>query len=78
MKYIILLIVAIVVFPKTAENETIDLVQKEFNQFCKVYMVYVNEYPMHFAAGCCDFNHPSNDVLKIEYLGDKFEEKECV
>ena len=41
-------------------------------------MVYVNKFPMHFAAGCCEFNHPSNDVLKIEYLGDKFEEKECV
>ena len=41
-------------------------------------MVYVNEYPMHFAAGCCDFNHPSNDKQKIEYLGDKFEESDCV
>ena len=41
-------------------------------------MVYVNDYPMHFAAGCCDYNHPSNDVSKIEYLGDKFEKEECV
>tara|TARA_R100000951_G_scaffold84120_1_gene71881 strand:+ start:3448 stop:3687 length:240 start_codon:yes stop_codon:yes gene_type:complete len=79
MKYLIFLsILTIIVFPKTAENETIDLVQEEFIKFCKVYMVYVNKYPMHFAAGCCDFNHASNNRQKIEYLGDKFEKKECV
>ena len=73
MKYIILFLVLFTFNAQADENWP-----PEFEKFCKVYMVYVNEYPMHFAAGCCDFNHPSNDRQKIEYLGDKFEEKECV
>ena len=54
------------------------MVKHNWNEFCKVYIIYVDKYPMSFSAGCCDFNHPSNERLKIEYLGDKFEEKECV
>ena len=50
----------------------------EWDEFCKVWMKYVDKYPMALSAGCCDFNHPSNDRLKIEYLGDKFEESDCV
>ena len=73
MKYIILFIVLFTFHAQANENWT-----PEFSKFCKVYMVYVNQFPMSFAAGCCDFNHPSNDEQKIEYLGDKFEEKECV
>ena len=72
MKYLILFLVLFNFNAQANENWT-----PEFNKFCKVYMVYVNQFPMHFAAGCCDFNHISNDILKIEYLGDKFEEKEC-
>jgi len=50
----------------------------EWDEFCKVWMKYVNKYPNAMSAGCCDFNHPSNDRQKIEYLGDKFEESDCV
>ena len=78
MKYLFLFIVAIIVFPKTTQNQTIDMVKYQWDEFCKVYMVYVNKYPNAMSAGCCDFNHPSNDVSKIEYLGDKFEKEECV
>ena len=73
MKYLILFLVLFSFNAQANENWT-----PEFNKFCKVYMLYVNKFPMHFAAGCCEFNHPSNDEQKIEYLGDKFEEKECV
>ena len=78
MKYLILLIVAIIFIPKKVQNEPINMVQHEWDEFCKVYIIYVDKYPMSFAAGCCEFNHPSNHRLKIEYLGDKFEKKECV
>tara|TARA_R110002020_G_scaffold253686_1_gene467351 strand:- start:317 stop:538 length:222 start_codon:yes stop_codon:yes gene_type:complete len=73
MKYLILFLVLFCFNAKANANWTAD-----FTKFCKVYMVYVNQFPTSFAAGCCDFNHPSNDRYKIEYLGDKFEEKECV
>ena len=72
MKYLFLFFIFLTLNAQANENWT-----PEFSKFCKVYMVYVNQYPMHFAAGCCDFNHPSNDVLKIKYLGDKFEKEEC-
>jgi len=78
MKYLILLIVAIIIIPKKVKNEPIDMVKHNWDEFCKVYIIYVDKYPMSFSAGCCDFNHPSNDRLKIEYLGDKFEKQECV
>ena len=73
MKYLFLFFIFLTLNAQANENWP-----PEFEKFCKVYMVYVNEYPMHFAAGCCDFNHPSNDEQKIEYLGDKFEKEECV
>jgi len=50
----------------------------EFKEFCKTYMKWVNKYPNAMSAGCCDFNHPSNNRHKIEYLGDKFEKEQCV
>ena len=42
----------------------------EHATFCKSYMVWVNKYPTALSAGCCDYNHKSNDNLKEEYLGD--------
>tara|TARA_R100001594_G_scaffold93434_1_gene127724 strand:+ start:262 stop:492 length:231 start_codon:yes stop_codon:yes gene_type:complete len=42
----------------------------EFKEFCKTYMKWVNKYPKALSAGCCDIDHPSNDILKEEYLGD--------
>ena len=63
MKYLFLFIVAaVILFPK----ET----QIEWDNFCKVWMGYVNKYPKAMSAGCCDYNHKSNDNLKEEYLGD--------
>ena len=72
MKYLILFFIFFILNAKANENFTL-----EFKKFCEVYMVYVNKYPMAISAGCCDFNHPSNDKQKIEYLGDKFKESEC-
>jgi len=71
MKYLFLFIVAaLILFPKETQNQTIDIVKYEWDQFCKSYMVYVNKYPNSLSAGCCDYNHKSNDNLKEKYLGD--------
>ena len=71
MKYLFLFIVAaLILFPKATQNQTIDIVKYEWDKFCKSYMVYVNKYPNSLSAGCCDYNHKSNDNLKEEYLGD--------
>ena len=80
MKYLFLFIVtALLLFPKETQNQVVvDPYKLKWERFCKVWMKYVNKYPNAISAGCCDFNHPSNDRLKIEYLGDKFEESECV
>ena len=42
----------------------------EFKEFCAVYMKYVNEYPGKLHAGCCDIDHPSNDLLKEGWKGE--------
>ena len=73
MKYLFLFFIFLTLNAQANENWT-----PEFKKFCKVYIVYVNKYPNAMSAGCCDFNHPSNDRQKIEYLGDKFEKEECV
>ena len=79
MKYLFLFVAAaLILFPKVIQNQTINNYQVEWDKFCKVWMGYVNKYPKAISAGCCDFNHPSNDRHKIEYLGDKFEKEECV
>ena len=41
----------------------------EFKEFCAAYMSYVNKYK-GINAGCCDINHPSNDILKQGYKGE--------
>ena len=41
----------------------------EFKEFCAVYMKYVNKYN-GINAGCCDIDHPSNDILKQGYKGE--------
>jgi hypothetical protein len=50
--------------------EIVDPYELEWITFCKTWMRYVNQYPDVLSAGCCDYNHPSNDILKEEYLGD--------
>ena len=71
MKYLFLFIVAaLILFPKETQNQTIDIYKVEWDRFCKTYMKWVNKYPKALRAGCCDYNHKSNDNLKEEYLGD--------
>ena len=41
----------------------------EFKEFCAVYMKYVEKYK-GINAGCCDINHPSNDLLKEGWKGE--------
>ena len=50
--------------------EIVDPYELEWINFCNTWMRYVNQYPDALSAGCCDYNHPSNDILKEEYLGD--------
>ena len=42
----------------------------EFREFCQKYMVYVDQYPGKLHAGCCDIDHPSNDLLKEGWKGE--------
>ena len=42
----------------------------EFKEFCEKYMPYVNQYPASLNAGCCDIDHPSNDLLKEGWKGE--------
>tara|TARA_Y100001963_G_C6658228_1_gene389135 strand:- start:359 stop:604 length:246 start_codon:yes stop_codon:yes gene_type:complete len=41
----------------------------EFKEFCEKYMPYVNKYK-GINAGCCDIDHPSNDILKEGWKGE--------
>jgi|TARA_R100001530_G_scaffold36516_1_gene28374 hypothetical protein len=71
MKYLFLFIVAaVILFPKETQNQTIDIYKVEWERFCKVWMSYVNKYPKAMSAGCCEIDHPSNNKLKEEYLGE--------
>jgi hypothetical protein len=33
-------------------------------------MKWVNKYPNSLSAGCCDIDHPSNDILKEGWEGE--------
>ena len=33
-------------------------------------MVWFNQYPTALHAGCCEIDHPSNDLLKKGYKGE--------
>ena len=71
MKYLFLFIVAaLILFPKETQNQTIDNYQVEWDRFCKTYMRWVNKYPKALSAGCCDIDHPSNDILKEGWEGE--------
>ena len=41
----------------------------EFKEFCERYMPYVNKYK-GINAGCCDIDHPSNNILKEGWKGE--------
>lgn len=50
-------------FDETALAET------DHEKFCKTYMVWVEKYPNQLSIGCCDINHPSNDIMKEGWKG---------
>ena len=71
MKYLFLfIVVALILFPKETQNQTIDIYKVEWDKFCKTYMKWVNKYPKALSAGCCDIDHPSNDILKEGWEGE--------
>lgn len=71
MKYLFLFIVAsVILFPKETNNQTIDIVQYEWDKFCRVWMAYVNKYPNALNARCCEIDHPSNNILKEGWEGE--------
>tara|TARA_B100001250_G_C19539962_1_gene674280 strand:- start:202 stop:438 length:237 start_codon:yes stop_codon:yes gene_type:complete len=71
MKILFLFVVAaLILFPKETQNQTINNYQVEWDNFCKVWMGYVNKYPKALSAGCCDIDHPSNDILKEGWEGE--------
>ena len=41
----------------------------EFKEFCERYKPYVNKYK-GINAGCCDIDHPSNDIMKEGWKGE--------
>jgi len=50
MKYLILVFVtALILFPKQTANQTVT----SFEQFCDVYMQWVNHYPLALHPGEC-------------------------
>ena len=68
MKYLIIfLILVLISFGLNAaadENWTPD-----FKEFCTVYMKWVNKFK-GINAGCCEINHPSNDIAKAGWKGE--------
>ena len=71
MKILFLFVVAaLILFPKETQNQTINNYQVEGDNFCKVWMGYVIKYPKALSAGCCDIDHPSNDILKEGWEGE--------
>ena len=71
MKYLFLFIIAaLILFPKETQNQTIDIYKVEWDKFCKTYIKWVNKYPKALSAGCCDIDHPSNDILKEGWEGE--------
>ena len=69
MNYFILFFLVlflIVTKPRAANKET----ASEFEKFCLIYMRYVNKYPNGLSAGCCEIDHPSNNILKEGWEGE--------
>ena len=68
MKYLIIfLILVLISFGLNAaadENWT-----PEFKEFCAVYMKWVNKFK-GLNAGCCEIDHPSNDIAKAGWKGE--------
>lgn len=45
------------------------LAETDHEKFCKTYMVWVEKYPNQLSIGCCDINHPSNNIMKEGWKG---------
>ena len=48
----------------------------EYQEFCKKLLKFVSENPGGLSVGCCDYDHPSNDILKEDYNGEPMITKE--
>ena len=57
---------AIIIYPKFISKAE----PTEFEQFCLKYMRWVNLHPKALNAGCCEVDHPSNDILKDDGEGE--------
>ncbi len=42
----------------------------EFKEFCQQYMKHVELLPKYLSAGCCDVDHPTNDIMKQGWKGE--------
>jgi len=42
----------------------------EFQEFCNQYMKHVELLPKYLSAGCCDVDHPTNDIMKQGWKGE--------
>ena len=49
---------------------------EEYKTFCKKLLQFVSENPGGLSVGCCDYDHPSNDILKEDYNGEPMLTKE--
>lgn len=68
--FILSIIYIIIIWDELVVAETADPYKMEWIGFCDTLMRYVNQYPTYIAAGCCDYEHKSNQFLKEEYLGE--------
>jgi len=48
----------------------------DYKTFCKTLLDFVKENPGGLSVGCCDYDHPSNDILKEDYNGEPLITKE--
>lgn len=67
MKLIIFLIVFTFLFWTYAPRY---VAANEYQEFCKKLLQFVSENPGGLSVGCCDYDHPSNDILKEDYNGE--------
>lgn len=51
-------------------DETALAKDNTFQKWCKNYLTWVDKYPNQLSAGCCDINHPSNNIMKEGWKGE--------
>tara|TARA_R100001443_G_C3244023_1_gene151497 strand:+ start:257 stop:505 length:249 start_codon:yes stop_codon:yes gene_type:complete len=68
--FVLFIFYVFIIWEDLAIAETADPYKMEWITFCETWMRYVNQYPDYLSAGCCEFNHPSNDLLKEGWKGE--------